>query len=150
MVTEDDARAAGFESRASLLGWLNVASPEEPLYRVRFHFAGPDDRRRPPAHDADLDAATIDALRARLRSMDARSADGPWTAATLGLIAEREATRAADLAQALGRETPAFKAEVRKLKRLGLTESLEVGYRLSPRGRACLAAVGEGERLPQA
>jgi hypothetical protein len=28
---------------------------------------------------------------------------------------------------------------VRKLKALGLTESLEVGYRLSPRGRAYLA-----------
>jgi ribosomal protein S19E (S16A) len=27
---------------------------------------------------------------------------------------------------------------VRKLKELGLTESLEVGYRLSPRGRALL------------
>ena len=30
-----------------------------------------------------------------------------------------------------------------KLKNLGLTESLEVGYRLSPRGRAYL----EGERV---
>jgi ribosomal protein S19E (S16A) len=28
---------------------------------------------------------------------------------------------------------------VRKLKELGLTESLDVGYRLSPRGRAFLA-----------
>ena len=29
-----------------------------------------------------------------------------------------------------------FKRNVRKLKELGLTESLEVGYRLSPRGEA--------------
>jgi hypothetical protein len=28
-----------------------------------------------------------------------------------------------------------FKTNVRKLKELGLTESLEVGYRLSPRGK---------------
>ena len=35
-----------------------------------------------------------------------------------------------------GRERLPFKADVRKLKALGLTESLEVGYRLSPRGRA--------------
>jgi predicted transcriptional regulator len=54
----------------------------------------------------------------------------------LGLIAERPATRAPDLAASLGRETAPFKADVRKLKELGLTESLEVGYRLSPRGRA--------------
>jgi len=31
---------------------------------------------------------------------------------------------------------------VRKLKELGLTESLEVGYRLSPRGRALLERLG--------
>ena len=47
--------------------------------------------------------------------------------------------RAADLAAALGREKLPFKADVRKLKALGLTESLERGYRLSPRGRAWLA-----------
>lgn len=34
-----------------------------------------------------------------------------------------------------------FKANVRKLKELGLTESLEVGYRLSARGRALLDAL---------
>jgi biotin operon repressor len=50
--------------------------------------------------------------------------------------------RAADLAAGLGRERAAFKADVRKLKELGLTESLEVGYRLSPRGRALLGRLG--------
>jgi hypothetical protein len=35
-----------------------------------------------------------------------------------------------------GMETAPFKRNVRKLKELGLTESLEVGYRLSPRGQA--------------
>ena len=42
--------------------------------------------------------------------------------------------RALDLARMIGQEKPAFKVNVRKLKRLGLTESLEVGYRLSQRG----------------
>ncbi len=36
-----------------------------------------------------------------------------------------------------------FKLNVRKLKALGLTESLEVGYRLSPRGRTVLARLGK-------
>jgi hypothetical protein len=40
----------------------------------------------------------------------------------------------------MGYDRPAFKLDVRKLKRLGLTESLEVGYRLSPRGRAYLTS----------
>ena len=63
---------------------------------------------------------------------------GPWTRTTLAAIADRPATRAPDLAAQLGRETAPFKRDVRKLKELGLTESLEVGYRLSPRGRALL------------
>ena len=43
-------------------------------------------------------------------------------------------------ARAAGEATRAsFKADVRRLKELGLTESLAVGYRLSPRGRAFVA-----------
>ena len=45
-----------------------------------------------------------------------------------------------DLAAGFGRETLPFKNDVRKLKNLGLTESLEVGYRLSLRGEAYVAA----------
>jgi hypothetical protein len=37
-----------------------------------------------------------------------------------------------------GLDTHAFKLNVRKLKNLGLTESLGTGYRLSPRGAAVL------------
>ena len=50
----------------------------------------------------------------------------------------RRGLRAADLAERFGRERLKFKTDVRKLKALGLTESLAVGYRLSPRGRAYL------------
>ena len=43
---------------------------------------------------------------------------------------------AGDLCRLVGLEMHPFKTNVRKLKTLGLTESLEVGYRLSPRGVA--------------
>ena len=43
---------------------------------------------------------------------------------------------ASQLARKLGRDTAPFKADVVKLKKLGLTQSFEVGYELSPRGRA--------------
>jgi hypothetical protein len=59
---------------------------------------------------------------------------------TLLTIRRRPRVAASRLAKALGRETQPFKADVRKLKRLGLTVSYEVGYDLSPRGRAFLAA----------
>ena len=88
--------------------------------------------------------ATIDA---RLARFDAASRHGAWTSEVLRLIAERPGTRAPDLAAGRGLETARFKADVRKLKELGLTESLEVGYRLSPRGRAYLGPSGGTSNL---
>ena len=73
------------------------------------------------------------------RALDERAPAGPWTRQVLELIEAKPAVRAADLSRHLGREKLDFKADVRKLKALGLTESLEVGYRLSPRGAALLA-----------
>jgi hypothetical protein len=133
-ITEEDVRRAGFEDLEGLLGSLR---PEGDLYRIAFHLRGPDPRIA-LRERADLTAEEREQIAGRLARMDARSPHGPWTAGTLALIAERPATLAADLAAEMGRERLPFKADVRKLKELGLTESLEVGYRLSPRGRAFL------------
>ena len=73
--------------------------------------------------------------------MDARSNHGPWTAATLKLIATNPGKRATELAESVKIETKRFKTNVRKLKELGLTESLKVGYRLSPRGEVVFEQV---------
>ena len=62
----------------------------------------------------------------------------PWTHRVLELIRDRPETLAADLAASLGMTKAPFKRDVRKLKELGLTESLPVGYRLSSRGRTYL------------
>jgi hypothetical protein len=141
-ITDADARRAGYPDRAAVLSSLR---PEGRLYRVAFRLAGPDPRvalrqraELSPAERAELDR--------RLARLDAASRRGPWTAEVLRLIASRPETRAADLAAELGREKAPFKANVRKLKELGLTESLEVGYRLSPRGRAYLEAALTDQR----
>ena len=76
----------------------------------------------------------------RLQRLDSLSKQGPWTRKTLGLIAANPAVRAEDLAALVGREKMPFKLDVRKLKEMGLTESLLTGYRLSPRGEAYWAA----------
>jgi hypothetical protein len=86
----------------------------------------------------DLSADELDDLNARLAAFDKSSHHGPWTAETLRLIQTQPSTRAADLAASVGRETAPFKLDVRKLKNLGLTYSLEVGYELTPRGTAYL------------
>jgi hypothetical protein len=87
-----------------------------------------------------LAAGDVDEITRRLDRLDRASAYGEWTRAVLDVIDRRPAVRAADLAQEFGRETQPFKLDVRKLKNLGLTISLERGYRLSPRGEAYLRA----------
>ncbi len=62
---------------------------------------------------------------------------GPWTKQILAIIAQNPRTAASKLAPMLGRETRPFKADVRKLKKLGLTVSYEVGYALTQLGKAC-------------
>ena len=142
-ITDDDARRAGHADREALFAYLD-RHPEGDLYRVDFHHAG-EDPRAGLRQDADLTDEAWEAILARLRRLDRASRNGPWTEATLAAIADRPAVRAGDLAESLGRDRASFKLDVRKLKEMGLTESLEVGYRLSPRGvavRRRLAAAG--------
>ena len=61
----------------------------------------------------------------------------------LRTIQARPAERAIELAESFGREKAPFKLDVRKLKNLGLTISLPLGYRLSPRGEAYLRAIDQ-------
>ncbi len=136
-ITEVDARRAGYAARDGLVADLN-RRPEGDLYRVALHLAGGDPRTTLREKDV-LDDDAIAAIAARLARFDRSSRHGPWTDAVLRLIESSPSVRAPDLAASLGRETQPFKRDVRKLKELGLTESLKVGYRLSPRGRAWLA-----------
>lgn len=77
----------------------------------------------------------------RLRRLDAASDAGARTRRTLELIVAHPALRAARSCQLAGRELAPLELSVRKLKALGLTEGLEVGYRISPRGQALLDAL---------
>jgi hypothetical protein len=135
-ITEDDARRAGYRGRAELLAELD-RHPDGTLYRIALHHAAADPRVA-LREDPEVSDDELARIRARLSRLDRASRHGPWTETVLRLIAARPAVRAADLAASLGRETQPFKTDVRKLKALGLTESLDVGYRLSPRGRSVL------------
>lgn len=135
-ITDADARLAGAADRAAVLAVL-PGGADRTLYRIAFHHAG-DDPRVALRERHDLDDADLVQLRAALDRLDAASADGPWTRDRLALIAAEPGVRAPDLAARVGEEVPRFKRRVRRLKALGLTESLRVGYRVSPRGRAFL------------
>jgi len=130
-----DARRAGYPSRAALLAALDErAAAGRALYRVDFRYAG---RAAPPVPDrsGDLDAEALARLEARLDRMD-RGRHGPWTTPVLAWIGRHPGRRAGDLARELGRETAGLKADVRRLKGLGLTIPLDVLARRPPaRGR---------------
>ncbi|QIK66396.1 hypothetical protein G7072_08515 [Nocardioides sp. HDW12B] len=144
----EDARRAGYASVAALTQALQ-ARAERPLFRVGLRHAGADPREelreQVPTPDEIKD------IRAWMDRLDQVSAVGPWTRATLEIIDRSPGVRAPELATELGRETLEWKRDVRKLKEKGLTESLAIGYRLSPRGEAVLDHGGPArERAPRA
>ncbi|MGW6455990.1 hypothetical protein ACWF94_08685 [Streptomyces sp. NPDC055078] len=133
-----DARRAGYASADALRAELT--GREGAAHRIELRRVGDDPRASLRLDDA-LDATALAELRRRLDRLDRASRHGAWTVRVLTLIADHPGTSSTALAPRAGRERPAFKADVRKLKELGLTESLEVGYRLSPRGKAALKAL---------
>ena len=133
----EDARRAGAPSLTALKGAL-AARSSEPAWRIGLRYAGPDPREA--LREAVPDEEELAAITARLDRLDASSACGAWTRPTLDLIDLNPTVRAPDLAAQVGRETADFKKDVRKLKELGLTESLAIGYLLSPRGEAVVDA----------
>jgi len=134
-ITDIQARAAGYEGSDEILASLR---PEGELYRIRFHRLGEDPRieLRDRSRLDETDLAEIGRALAR----------SPWAVPVLRLIAERPGVVSTELAPAVGMDRFPFKQRVRRLKALGLTESLKVGYRLSPRGQAYLSRLDSAGR----
>lgn len=136
-ITRADARRAGEEDVSGVRRRLRDPDPAAEVYRIAFHRIEP---AGPPVDEADLSADDVAELTRRLDRLDRSSAVGPWTRATLELIATNPGVVSTTLAETLGRERMALKTDIRKLKALGLTLSRDVGYELSARGRAFLDA----------
>jgi hypothetical protein len=134
-LTAVDATRAGFASIDRLLTVLD-RRPERPIFRIGLELVGPDPRVA--LREALPNADELSDIVRRLDRLDRASRHGPWTRSVLTAIADRAETPAVELAAAFGREKASFKLDVRKLKELGLTESLRPGYRLSPRGESVL------------
>ena len=143
-ISDDDARACGFATRADLVAYLAELGPLDDateVYRVALHHGGDGDRVEIATQTA-LDETEVAAITTKLARMDRPT---KWTAKTLAIIERNPRIAASKLAARLGRETLPFKVDVRKLKRLGLTQSFEVGYEISPRGRAYLDTVANAK-----
>ena len=135
-VTEDDAVAAGYKDRAGVIAMFDAQ--EGTCYRIRLHPAGPDPRDA--LREAEPDAAKLKTLATKLQRLD-KAAPVPWTKQALELIGKHPGVVSTTLAESAGMDRADFKLNIRKLKALGLTISLEVGYRLSPRGVALLTTL---------
>ena len=131
VIADQDALRAGFTDTAALATFLKVGQDAE-VTRVAFELADEQQLKRP------LDLGLADVVE-RLKATDRRSA-ASWTTSVLTLIATHPGRRAGDLAPTMGWEVAKFKANVRKLKALGLTRSLETGYRLTDLGERALKA----------
>jgi hypothetical protein len=138
-LTEKDASAAGFPTLAALQDMLGPDDGTS-VYRIELKGIEPDERVALRGEvllsDADWHALTL-----RFARWD-KTAPGHFPS-ILRAIGAHPQVRAADLAAMAGVETLKFKQDVRKLKEFGLTESLDVGYRLSPRGEAVLEKLRE-------
>jgi hypothetical protein len=128
-LTDADARGAGFVDLNEMKGWL--VEKDAPLFKVTLHHEGDGDRID-LADDDRLTPDDVAEIEKRLERLDAKK---KWTRKTLALIAQHPKIAASQLAKKVKRETAPFKVDVRKLKKLGLTMSFEVGYDLSPRGK---------------
>jgi hypothetical protein len=121
-LTEQDAAEAGFDSVADLIKWCRAKGNGD-LYRIGITLAGPDPRIELRRKD-NLDPADVTTLNAKLDRMD-RAAENPWTRNTLRQIQRMPGVVSTELAAEVGQERQAYKIRVRRLKALGLTESLD-------------------------
>ena len=134
-ITADDARRAGYDSLDDLEAELMVRDTGE-IYRIELGPLLPDPRIK--LRDSLPTDQELKDLHNKLQSLDKRAVSGPWTQQVLMAINTNPHVRAGDLCGLVSQEKEQFKNNVRKLKNLGLTESLEVGYRVSRRGQAVL------------
>jgi hypothetical protein len=146
-IADRAARAAGMKDAAAL---RRALAPKERkpsargsmggarVYRIHVAWVGEDPRLA--LRESVPDAAELAETRRRLERLDARPT-GPWTREILEWIRDHPRVVSKELAALRAVELVPMKADIRKLKALGLTISHEVGYELSPRGVAYLAAL---------
>lgn len=156
-LTDDDARAAGVADAVELRRRLAPPTdPEAPVrrsprggkggegvYRVTLSYAGADPRldlREKVARGKALETLIADVAR-----LDAGKRSGPWTRQVLEWVRDNPGVISTELADLLDRDLLPLKADIRRLKALGLTVSLRVGYELSPRGRGYLRALARAD-----
>jgi len=134
-ITDVDAKKAGFADVKQLKPMLSDRDGE--IYKVTVKYAG-EDPRVALRKSTRISGSELEEIRKKLERWDHSKVFGKWTITYLKMIRDQPNTHAQILADSVGLEKNRFKANVRKLKELGFTESLRPGYKLSPRGEKVL------------
>ncbi len=146
-LTDGAARAAGVKDAATLRKALAPGGRAptargsrggDTVYRISVVWVGEDPRLA--LRESVPTADELAQIARRLARLDARPS-GPWTREILEWIRDNPRVVSKELAARRGVDLLPMKADIRKLKALGLTISHEVGYELSPRGAAYLASL---------
>ena len=134
-ITSKDALLAGFESRKSLIEMLKGREGE--IFRIKVRYGG-EDPRVALRRKTRFSKKELEEIRELFERWNKSKVFGEWPLKYLKMIRDQPNTHAQILADSLGLQKNRFKGQVRKLKELGLTESLRPGYKLSPRGEKLL------------
>jgi len=135
-VSDVELAAAGYTDRLEFEKELSK-SPGEHLYRIKFHLAGPDPRI--DLRNADtLTPEDFEKIQSKLSKFDKSERYPGWATKVLNIIHDNPGKSAGWISDLLDIEKDWLKPSIRKLKEIGLTISLDVGYNISPRGNAYL------------
>lgn len=134
--SEIEPKAAGYDTTEEVVAGIRPPEPGRNLYEVRVRWAGKDPRLT-LREATDFDEAAMESMERVVSGIGRHG--GPTGIELLQVIAANPAMLAQDLADGIGVEREVLKRRIRQLKEIGLTESLRIGYRLSPRGEAYLA-----------
>ncbi|ASW73236.1 hypothetical protein IQ37_09135 [Chryseobacterium piperi] len=135
-ITDKDALNAGFTDKKQLLKSL-ISSNKGTLFKITVSYHSPDPRID-LREQSELSKQEFEDLTRKLERLDQFSKSGPWTKSVLYAINENPNFHAIGIADLTGFEKEWLKLNIRKLKNLGLTISLQIGYELSPLGKEYL------------
>jgi hypothetical protein len=138
--TVPEERSGAQRPNASRRAGARASKGGDRIFRVRLSWVGEDPRVE--LRTAVPEAGELAEVNAAVARLDAGRRSGPWTRQILEWIRDNPGVISTELAALLRREVAPMKADIRRLKALGLTESLRIGYRLSPRGAAYLESLG--------
>lgn len=135
-ITRAHAVKAGYENKDLLLKSLRQNTAAK-IYKIALRYYSEDPRIK-LREQTELSGEKLEELKGKLSRLDQYSSEGSWTKKVLLAIKRYPHKRAVELAEITGYKKEWLKLNIRKLKNLGLTISHEVGYELSPLGKALL------------